>query len=512
MREITITNLLQLEPRLTWEAASDGASIAAHGRDDREISWAVSVRSNPPHLPALRGGELLLLSKSAVEGVGGEMAALLREAANRGVSALVVGSEAAFPPGLARDAPETPVFIWDGPVAAETESGLNRLLTQTRGELYRVGSELERRMANATLHGLGLDALASEIGDVIGAPAGLHDFGKAATASAIPPFLPFSRVNGPGQPSFVEIAVTDGIRFDVGPASASSIIAATVFRDRIAAALADALHRERAARPRGEQHEATLAALVKGNVGDDLATRAMARSLGLDAAGQFLVILASDQIAFDLNQQFSPLGTVYAAGSERGRTRYVVALSARSEPEQVRWRVEETAQRLRNGGADSGPQLSLSPVVAGVEHVPRAAADASLLAALQSRWSWLPAVAAFDAAADVGPLDLLESLRESGRLQPFVAGSLGGLLRDDRRGTLRQTLVCYLENGGSQVEAAARLHIHRNTLAYRLRRASELIGRDVTDPRSWLTLHLSLLGADLIEITSAGNENRKEPW
>jgi DNA-binding PucR family transcriptional regulator len=33
-----------------------------------------------------------------------------------------------------------------------------------------------------------------------------------------------------------------------------------------------------------------------------------------------------------------------------------------------------------------------------------------------------------------------------------------------------------------------------------LRRIGELVGRDVADPASWLTLHLALRAADLLEV------------
>ena len=80
--------------------------------------------------------------------------------------------------------------------------------------------------------------------------------------------------------------------------------------------------------------------------------------------------------------------------------------------------------------------------------------------------------------------------------------ALGTLERRDQRGTLRETLRAYLETGGSQAEASNRLGIHRNTLAYRLRRIGELIGRDVGDPTSWLTLHLALRASELLRVVS----------
>ena len=97
---------------------------------------------------------------------------------------------------------------------------------------------------------------------------------------------------------------------------------------------------------------------------------------------------------------------------------------------------------------------------------------------------------------------MLYPLRETSELRQFVSEALGTLERRDQRGTLRDTLRAYLETGGSHADASNRLGIHRNTLAYRLRRIGELIGRDVGDPRTWLTLHLALWASELLESTS----------
>ncbi|MFN8593430.1 MAG: helix-turn-helix domain-containing protein [Thermomicrobiales bacterium] len=509
MREITVGNLLQLEPRLGLIADS---VIGAPEHRAREISWAVSIRSTPPHLPALRGGELLLLGKSAIDGVGHETPALLREAVARGASGIILAAEDNHAFDLDVGATVLPRLVWDGSIGPEVESGLNRLLTGTRGELYRIGSELERRIADATVQGTGVEALAHEVERLLGAPVHLR-FKEGSGSETWDRRIDAAGSSLGGESvSTIAIPLANGAALEVGPGSAVAIIAAGVFRDRIAAALTEALHRERAARPRGEQHAATLAALVCGTVGDDVTRRALARTLGLDAGSQFLVMLASSNVAADLGRQWAAIGTVSPAGSIQGRLRYVVAISARMESDQIKRRIEDTVMRMRNDGTFADQQLAISAAVTSIDELPRAASQANLLAALQSRWWWLPSVAMFDSPADVGPLELLDFLRESGRLQAFVAQSLGRLLRDDRRGTLRKTMTRYLECGGSQIDAAARLEIHRNTLAYRLRRAAELVGRDVTDPRFWVSLHLALLGADLLEVTGGTDGSRGHSW
>ena len=54
-----------------------------------------------------------------------------------------------------------------------------------------------------------------------------------------------------------------------------------------------------------------------------------------------------------------------------------------------------------------------------------------------------------------------------------------------------RTLQVYLEEQGSLVRSAARLHLHRNAVAYRLRQIRERIGIDLEDPDQRLALQLA---------------------
>ena len=82
-------------------------------------------------------------------------------------------------------------------------------------------------------------------------------------------------------------------------------------------------------------------------------------------------------------------------------------------------------------------------------------------------------------------------------LERFSAEALGDLVANDRRGALRETLLTFLECGGSHVDAARQLNIHRNTLAYRLKQIADSTHRDPAEPAARLTLHLALLGTML---------------
>lgn len=66
------------------------------------------------------------------------------------------------------------------------------------------------------------------------------------------------------------------------------------------------------------------------------------------------------------------------------------------------------------------------------------------------------------------------------------------------RDELLRTLHVYLESQGNAVAAAERLHIHRNTLRYRLKRIQELIGRDLEDPHERFSIWLALKARPLV--------------
>jgi DNA-binding PucR family transcriptional regulator len=99
---------------------------------------------------------------------------------------------------------------------------------------------------------------------------------------------------------------------------------------------------------------------------------------------------------------------------------------------------------------------------------------------------------------DTMPVELLlarsprvaDSLRER-VLRPIE--DYPGRRSSDRRGPdLRQTLEVFLEAGLDRRVAAERLHVHPNTLNYRLGRIEELTGLDLTDPEDLMLTALAL--------------------
>jgi purine catabolism regulator len=79
-------------------------------------------------------------------------------------------------------------------------------------------------------------------------------------------------------------------------------------------------------------------------------------------------------------------------------------------------------------------------------------------------------------------------------MESFYRETLGPLAAYDEKksGELLQTLQAYFAAQNSPTEAARLLHLHRNTMLYRLSRIQQLTGLDLQDADTCLALHLAL--------------------
>jgi hypothetical protein len=135
-------------------------------------------------------------------------------------------------------------------------------------------------------------------------------------------------------------------------------------------------------------------------------------------------------------------------------------------------------------GASSGP---VAPGVAGFRRslVGARTAQRSIGRASDSWWR---------AYEEVSPVSLLTSDAEQARW--FVEEVLGELGREEPWcATLRETLRLYLAHGRSRQQVAAAMYINRNTVAYRVQKASELLGRPIEEEAFDVRLALEIAAA-----------------
>jgi purine catabolism regulator len=510
MAEITLADLLAWDNRLRLPSADEFAAAGGGGGRtpfvpagndlEREITWAVTARATTPMLPPLRGGELIVLPRRVLAESGISLPLLLRELAGHSVVGVVLEQAPPVPPPL-------PTLL-AVPTTPELEGEINRLLTQRRGELYRAGTELERLLADLTTTAADLAQILSATAQALGVPVSVADSRGAPLAVSGPDAAP--PVGAAGVSGWrgdrLAVPLNEGRVLWLGPVPRVRRALARLVGERVAAAAEGAMLRAAQARPRGPARVAALAALLNA-APLDVSVRAAA--LGLPADAGFRVAIGSPDLgAAGLQRALASIGTVHDAGLVADNPAAVVEVRVDPTASGVRravasppGRAEGTSGRtgapvLAGGVAPQG-WLALSGPVVGPAKLPVAGREARYVAALLATGHLSGPVVRFDAVGELGPFRLLYRLWGTPDLASYAGDALRDLPARDRRGTLRQTLLAYLETGGSHVEAAARLGIHRNTLAYRLKQIAALTGRDPTDPSCRLTLHLALLSAAL---------------
>jgi sugar diacid utilization regulator/GAF domain-containing protein len=94
---------------------------------------------------------------------------------------------------------------------------------------------------------------------------------------------------------------------------------------------------------------------------------------------------------------------------------------------------------------------------------------------------------------DLGVQRLLLQNTED-ELIDFIIEVLGPLFEYDqsRKGELLPSLFVYLEHNQNAKEAAESIHVHTNTLMYRLKRIEEILSTDLSDSQQFLNIHLAV--------------------
>ncbi|MBE2194708.1 MAG: helix-turn-helix domain-containing protein [Anaerolinea sp.] len=95
--------------------------------------------------------------------------------------------------------------------------------------------------------------------------------------------------------------------------------------------------------------------------------------------------------------------------------------------------------------------------------------------------------------ADLGVYRLLSLLLETPELNSFHRETLGDLLDSSNvSDEFILTLETFFEEHGNLSQTANRLHVHRNTLLYRMERIEQIGGFDLNNPETRLAVHLAL--------------------
>ncbi|MCW2966854.1 MAG: hypothetical protein JWM71_626, partial [Solirubrobacteraceae bacterium] len=213
------------------------------------------------------------------------------------------------------------------------------------------------------------------------------------------------------------------------------------------------------ARETYERRALALRNLLRGNLGAD-AVRENASSLGLDPSRAYVAVRARARGQLDSDQ-----GQRLLAGRQNHPPYAAFALSG----DDVIGLLAETPS------STAAITVGVSAPVP-LESVARASQEAQL--AFDTAWA-LGLTGVF-ATGDLGLLAAVQQLPEMSQAlrDKYIAplhgsGSLGN--------ELLLTVRAYLEGGSRREAAATKLHVHLNTVGYRIGRFCELTGADLTD-------------------------------
>ena len=221
--------------------------------------------------------------------------------------------------------------------------------------------------------------------------------------------------------------------------------------------------------------------IVRGDAEEALLSRAAA--LGWDPGAEATVLVGNppsdDQptVVYEVRSRAARASRA-ALLSVQGSRLVVVLAGTTESPDDA-----EVLRRMADAFG-AGPVVA-GPTVASLAEAHRSSADA--LSGLRAVVGWPTA------PRPVRSADLLPERALAG--DPEAEWQLvDGIARplEEAGGAVLETVQTYLESGGVLENCARLLFVHPNTVRYRLRKATELTGRNPIDPRDALVLRIAL--------------------
>lgn len=521
MPPITVRDVMRLAlPPGT--AVSSGASGLSH-----QVTWVVTPRATPPVFSNLRGGELALVSLAAVRALDDRMtlADLVERLASAPIAAIAVSGEIGDPARQAAEASRTTLLqLPDSADIREVEREIQRLVSDYEAQIERRAAQLGSLLTQRSLSGVGLVGLLETLAERTG--RGLAAYSTAGEIRAL-------KARGPARVALQTLQPgTSGLSHHLGQqvwiqqlGAAGGEPSARPYGflalcgddlddwDRLAAqqgaaAVALELAKEHAVLAAEERLRGDFVQTVlTGPVADSEALLQRGRELGYDLRQPHVALLcasgedeASPRTAGVVNAALSALGVAaptmrradgvlcYLPAPERGRAAHEVA--------------EQLRTRLTNDLP--GVVLALGREATSVAAWPRSLREAEQALRIGRQLFDSRRVLDF---SDLGVYRLLILLRESPELWEFYRTTLAALADYDRDqgAELLKTLEAFFDNLGNLARTADALHVHRNTLLYRLQRIGEISGMDLDDAEDRLALWLALKAHRVVKTLDVPN-------
>ncbi|GAB3300460.1 PucR family transcriptional regulator [Parasphingorhabdus pacifica] len=542
MRQLTVGDIVT-EP-LVQHAVPEVLSPATV---DRPVRW-VHVSELEDLSTLLKGGELILTTGIGIGRTDAEQHDYLHNLDRAGAAGLVLELGRRFqepPRGLVRTARrlEFPLVVLHRPLrfVALTEAVHARIVDE-QVERLSFSERVHRAFSELAVEAAGSDEILHQGGLLAGAPLVLEDLGHhvityelgdASAAQVLDQWERRSRAAGDGisMPFGNErwIASLVGPRRSpwgrlvlLGGTLADDAALTLLERTAQALTVARLIERER----RGEEHRThtgLLAELLAGRAIDGPDLRARASAAGLTPSAHYLpltlmptrprtgrtrVEVGSDPdgdpaarirdiVAAHLRDTGQP-GLV--AATRPGAVTAVLGLTSGDEGQVLDRFAPAVHERIAAESAESVWVIGVGrsgTTLAGIGPLIDESAHAAEVAAVQQPRSGGNRL--FYRSADVRLRGVLSLLRDDPRLVAFAEAELGPLLTHDadHRTDLVDMLGDFLRHGGNKTELARRSHLSRPALYNRLATIESVLGVDLSDAESRVSLHVAALLREL---------------
>jgi purine catabolism regulator len=505
---------------------------------DREVRWVVTLRPRPPGLVGLKGGELVLVSSDTLHALDDRLtlARALDQLAQAGVAAVAARGGIDHSAIARADALGFPLLSVPSDASlSQTEQEALRLLADRQAETAELTRQVQQQLTELLIAGHGLPAIvdrlavltrravavedSSGVRQLSGAAVSLPDRAQVVEAlertrprlyawidgrrvpAADPPTQRFRlELDGIGR-IVAPIAADDGAlaflsliapheslgRADALSASQGATVCALVLaRERAVLQAEDRLRRD------------VVTDLLSGAFTSDSALLERAERLGFNLSLPHLPIALrvvsepsvtaprSHDVVGALVRELGRLG-VSAPIGVLGDTIGLAYPLEGGEPAAIASKVHRLTAQVSGRVVSAGvgrPGIGPAAIAQGYREADRALVIARRL--------FPPGELTF--FQNLGVHRLLLALDGHPELGAFYEETLAAIDQYDRsnRSELLPTLEAFFAADNSLAETASRLHLHRNTVAYRLRRIEQISGHHLSDPETRLALHLGL--------------------
>lgn len=531
----TPTSSASVRNILTLLASRDAHLVGGAGGLERRVTWSCRMRSRLPAFESVRGGELALLSLPQLRRFDETLPQLLKSLHQAGVAAVAVAASSVEALGneasIISDQLHFPLILLPATASLEEiEREVITFVVSFRGEIERKASEISHQLMQLSIQGAGIQGVCEHLARSCHKWVVVQDAEQYVRFQTAPTSLDEQNMlklpaiisdDALWQQGLTRITAPILLRHEVvGHLSLIGDNGDFDYLERIILgqvvpilALEFARERERSEVESRYQIEAFMDVL-QGNYQQPEEMLARARLLGYDlTAPQVIAIFEMHTTeAEDLSNGFQ------AQWSKRVRdellrdwpnswilteTNKVTAILPLNPMEidspdaetLLLARLERVHARLQPGQSHSSKVLAYSIGLGRAVHslaaIPQSLREAQQALEIGRRLFGENKLHSF---AHLGIYRLLFHLNGQSELSEFYAETLGPILQADTRGdgTLIDTLEGFFRCNGNLSETARSMHLHRNSLLYRLGRIEEILGHSLEDAELRLSLQIAL--------------------